>query len=150
MKAVAARALRDHFPGVRNWHYLDTAATAQKPQAVIDAMMRAGGADYATVHRGVYTRSANMTLAYEAARRRSRRSSAGARTKSSSPAARPRRSIWSRKLAGAQLKAGDRMLLCQLEHHSNIVPWQLAGWQDRRLPADAPTAGSISTPQKRC
>ena len=49
---------------------LDSAATAQKPQAVIDAIARAYGADYATVHRGVYERSANMTLAYEAARRK--------------------------------------------------------------------------------
>ena len=59
------------FPGLaNNWHYLDTAATAQKPQVVIDAMSRAMGEDYATVHRGVYARSANMTLAFEAARRR--------------------------------------------------------------------------------
>ncbi|MET0180975.1 MAG: aminotransferase class V-fold PLP-dependent enzyme, partial [Novosphingobium sp.] len=63
------------FPGLLNadgspWHYLDTAATAQKPQAVINAVTRALGADYATVHRGVYTRSAEMTLGYEAARRR--------------------------------------------------------------------------------
>jgi cysteine desulfurase/selenocysteine lyase len=47
--------IRDQFPGLaNNWHYLDTAATAQKPQVVLDAMMRAGGVDYATVHRGVY------------------------------------------------------------------------------------------------
>ena len=65
-----ARELRDQFPGVRDWHYLDTAATAQKPQVVIEAVSRAMGEDYATVHRGVYARSANMTLAYEAARRR--------------------------------------------------------------------------------
>ena len=63
------------FPGLRTsdasrWHYLDSAATAQKPQAVIDAVSRALGADYATVHRGVYTRSAEMTLGYEAARQR--------------------------------------------------------------------------------
>ena len=59
------------FPGLAGgWHYLDTAATAQKPQAVIDATVKAMGADYATVHRGVYARSANMTLAFEAARRR--------------------------------------------------------------------------------
>ena len=63
------------WPGLINpdgsrWHYLDTAATAQKPQVVIDAMMRALGSDYATVHRGVYARSADMTLAFEAARRK--------------------------------------------------------------------------------
>ena len=65
--------MRDEFPGDADgapWHYLDTAATAQKPQAVIDAVTRRDGADYATVHRGVYTRSAEMTLGYEAARRR--------------------------------------------------------------------------------
>src|SRR5204862_2336962 len=67
--------LKKDFPGLINadgspWHYLDTAATAQKPQAVIDAVTQAIGADYATVHRGVYTRSAEMTLGYEAARRR--------------------------------------------------------------------------------
>jgi selenocysteine lyase/cysteine desulfurase len=68
---VIASTLRADFPGLaNNWHYLDTAATAQKPRQVLDAMMKAGGVDYATVHRGVYARSANMTLAYEAARRR--------------------------------------------------------------------------------
>ena len=64
---------RAEFPGLVTrdgapWHYLDTAATAQKPRAVIDAIARALGEDYATVHRGVYSRSADMTLAYEAAR----------------------------------------------------------------------------------
>ena len=63
------------FPGMltaegKPWHYLDSAATAQKPQVVIDAVTRAIGVDYATVHRGVYSRSAEMTLGYEAARRR--------------------------------------------------------------------------------
>ena len=75
LKTGATDALRADFPGLTTpdgsaWHYLDTAATAQKPQAVIDAMAKAMGADYATVHRGVYSRSADMTLAYEAARRR--------------------------------------------------------------------------------
>src|SRR3546814_1617076 len=68
--AIATRSWRGDFPGVADWNYLDTAATAQKPQQVVDAIARAYGADYATVHRGVYARSANMTLAYEAARRR--------------------------------------------------------------------------------
>src|SRR3546814_414433 len=67
---LATRSWRADFPGVADWHYLDTAATAHKPQQVVDAITRAYGVDYATVHRGVYARSANMTLAYEAARRR--------------------------------------------------------------------------------
>ena len=51
-----------------NWHYLDSAATAQKPQAVIDAITQAYARDYATVHRGVYQRSAEMTAALRGAR----------------------------------------------------------------------------------
>ena len=59
------------FPATpAGWAYLHTAATSQKPQPVIDAITRGYARDYATVHRGVYQRSADMTLAYEAARRR--------------------------------------------------------------------------------
>src|SRR5581483_8918295 len=47
-------SVRAQFPAVGNWHYLDSAATAQKPQAVIDAITHAYSRDYATVHRGVY------------------------------------------------------------------------------------------------
>ena len=69
LPAEARLAVRHEFPGLTpGWSYLDTAATAQKPQSVIDAIARAYGPDYATVHRGVYKRSADMTLAYEAAR----------------------------------------------------------------------------------
>ena len=65
----SALAVRDQFPAIPpSWHYLDSAATAQKPQAVIDAITRAYGHDYATVHRGVYERSAAMTASFEAAR----------------------------------------------------------------------------------
>src|SRR3954470_1209302 len=60
--------VRGQFPAIAGWHYLDSAATAQKPQAVIDAIDRAYSRDYATVHRGVYERSATMTASYEAAR----------------------------------------------------------------------------------
>ena len=69
--AVSARPL-DHvadFPAIpEGWSYLDTAATAQKPRAVIDAIARGYSETYATVHRGVYQRSSEMTLAFEAAR----------------------------------------------------------------------------------
>jgi cysteine desulfurase / selenocysteine lyase len=61
-------SVRDQFPAVGNWHYLDSAATAQKPQAVIDGITQAYAQDYATVHRGIYERSATMTESYEAAR----------------------------------------------------------------------------------
>ena len=55
----SALDVRDQFPAIENWHYLDSAATAQKPQAVIDAITKAYARDYATVHRGVYQRSAD-------------------------------------------------------------------------------------------
>ena len=129
---IAALAdLRADFPGMvtpegKPWHYLDTAATAQKPQAVIDAMARALGADYATVHRGVYARSAEMTLAYEAARRKVAAFLGGHEdelvfTRGATEAINLVAQTWGRM----NLKAGDRILLSQLEHHSNIVPWQM-------------------------
>ena len=59
----SALNVRDEFPGVGDWHYLDSAATAQKPQAVIDAIAQAYGPDYATVHRGIYRRSSDMLVA---------------------------------------------------------------------------------------
>mgnify|MGYP006193894845 CR=1 FL=1 len=124
------RDLRAEFPGLvtsegKPWHYLDTAATAQKPRAVIDAMARALGEDYATVHRGVYTRSAEMTLAYEAARRRIA-AFIGARDEQVGFVRGATEAI---NLVAYSHPRKGRVLLSTLEHHSNIVPWQLAGWQ---------------------
>lgn len=119
--------IRAQFPGIGNWHYLDTAATAQKPQVVIDAVARAMGEDYATVHRGVYARSANMTLAFEAARRKVA-SFVGAVSDSEivfTRGATEAINLVAASWGGANIKAGDHILLSQLEHHSNIVPWQM-------------------------
>ena len=153
--------LRDDFPGVGNWHYLDSAATAQKPTAVIDAIARAYGPDYATVHRGVYERSANMTLAYEAARRKVA-GFIGAASDSEIVYVRGATegiNLVAQCWAGTQLKAGDRILLSTLEHHSNIVPWQIVAekvgaqidvvplTQDGRIDLDAMRA--MITPQHR-
>lgn len=123
--------LRADFPGLvhadgRPWHYLDSGATAQKPQAVIEATVKAMGADYATVHRGVYARSAEMTLAFEAARERVARFIGGRAeevvfTRGATEAINLVAQSWGL----TNLKAGDRVLLSLLEHHSNIVPWQL-------------------------
>ena len=134
MSAVATidfAALRADFPGLITrdgapWHYLDSGASAQKPQSVIDACSRAMGPDYATVHRGVYARSAEMTLAFEAARRRIAQFMGGQEseivfTRGATEAINLVAQTWGR----ANLKAGDRVLLSLLEHHSNIVPWQL-------------------------
>lgn len=126
------RSLRADFPGLLTadgtpWHYLDTAATAQKPQAVIDAMSRALGPDYATVHRGVYLRSAEMTLAYEAARRRVAQY-LGAASEDEIVFVRGATeaiNLVAQSWGGANLQPGDRIMLSTLEHHSNIVPWQM-------------------------
>ncbi|WP_423604839.1 cysteine desulfurase [Sphingomonas sp. MS122] len=115
------------FPAIpAGWAYLDTAATSQKPQPVIDAITRAYDTTYATVHRGVYQRSADMTLAYEAARRRVARFIGGQENeivfvRGATEGINLVAQCW----AGTQLQPGDRILLSQLEHHSNIVPWQM-------------------------
>ena len=118
---------RADFPGIANWHYLDTGATAQKPQAVIDAVTRALGVDYATVHRGVYARSADMTLAFERARARvaSFIGAASAEEIVFTKGATEAINLVAQSWGAASLKSGDRILLSTLEHHSNIVPWQL-------------------------
>jgi cysteine desulfurase/selenocysteine lyase len=131
---AATSARKADFPGLLTasggpWHYLDTAATSQKPQQVIDAMTRAIGADYATVHRGVYGRSADMTLGYESARRRVAAFIGGQEdelvfTRGATEAINLVAHQWPRANG-----SGGRVLLSALEHHSNIVPWQLAGWQ---------------------
>ena len=123
----SALNVREQFPAIKGWHYLDSAATAQKPQAVIDAITEAYSRDYATVHRGVYERSATMTESYEAARAASSRLIGGE----------PNELVFTRGateainlIARALPKEGrGRVLVSQLEHHSNIVPWQLAGYE---------------------
>ena len=131
MSEAATLSRKADFPGLLTaggevWHYLDTGATAQKPQVVIDAMARALGSDYATVHRGVYGRSADMTLAYEAARRRVAAFIGGREeeivfTRGATEAINLVAQTWGL----SQLGEGDRILLSTLEHHSDIVPWQM-------------------------
>ncbi|MEP5937722.1 MAG: SufS family cysteine desulfurase [Erythrobacter sp.] len=134
MNAPAApltRDLRADFPGLttgegKPWHYLDTGATAQKPRQVIDSVSRALGEDYATVHRGVYARSAEMTMAYEAARKRvasfiKAREDEIVFTRGATEAINLIANSW----GNANIGEGDRILLSTLEHHSNIVPWQM-------------------------
>ncbi|WP_082731593.1 MULTISPECIES: cysteine desulfurase [unclassified Sphingomonas] len=120
--------VRADFPAIpAGWAYLDTAATAQKPQAVIDAITRGYDTSYATVHRGVYRRSADMTIAYEAARARvatflnARDAGEVVFVRGATEGINLVAQSW----AASQLKPGDRILLSALEHHSNIVPWQL-------------------------
>ena len=131
MSGTATMSRKAEFPGLvtdagEPWHYLDTAATAQKPQVVIDAMARALGEDYATVHRGVYSRSARMTLGYEAARDRvARFIGADSDEVVFVRGATEGINLVAQSWGGAYLREGDRIVLSALEHHSNIVPWQL-------------------------
>ena len=115
------------FPAIpQGWAYLDTAATAQKPQPVIDAITRGYDTTYATVHRGVYQRSADMTLAYEAARANiANLVGAAANEIVFVRGATEAINLVAHSWAAQHLKAGDRILLSMLEHHSNIVPWQM-------------------------
>ncbi len=115
------------FPAIpEGWAYLDTAATAQKPRAVIDAITRGYDTTYATVHRGVYQRSADMTLAYEAARANiADLIGAAASEIVFVRGATEAINLVAQSWAAQNLKAGDRILLSMLEHHSNIVPWQM-------------------------
>ena len=132
MTDAATLTRKADFPGLvapdgSPWHYLDTAASAQKPQAVLGAMNRALGSDYATVHRGVYGRSAQMTLGYEAARRRAA-DFMGARSENEIVFVRGATEAINLVAASwgmANIGEGDRIVLSTLEHHSNIVPWQM-------------------------
>jgi len=116
------------FPAIpHGWAYLDTAATAQKPTPVVDAIDRTYRETYATVHRGVYQRSADMTLAYEAARRRVAQFIGAGSDKEVVfvRGATEAINLVAQSWGLTHLKPGDRVLLSTLEHHSNIVPWQL-------------------------
>jgi len=116
------------FPAIpKGWAYLDSAATAQKPKPVIDAIARAYGETYATVHRGVYQRSAEMTLAFEASRRRAAEfiGAEAAEEVVFVRGATEGINLVAYSWGGANLRPGDRIMLSVLEHHSNIVPWQL-------------------------
>jgi len=107
--------------------YFDNAATSQKPRAVIEALQHYYEHDNANVHRGIHELSNRATHAYEGARARAARFI---------HAAHPEEIIFTRGTteginlvaqawAGRHLKEGDRILLTEMEHHSNIVPWQL-------------------------
>lgn len=125
--------LRDDFPTLHQTvHgkplvYLDNAATAQKPRVVLDALTRFYERDNANVHRGLHALSNRATEAYEGAR---------ARVAKFINASDPAEIVFTRgttesinlvaaSWGGANLRRGDVILLTEMEHHSNMVPWQL-------------------------
>ena len=126
-------AIREDFPilsmksaGGKPLVYLDSAASAQRPRQVIDAISTAYETYYSNVHRSGHGMSAEATASYEATREAVRRFINARTTReivftSGTTAA---INLVARSWGDANLKAGDEILLTQMEHHSNIVPWQ--------------------------
>lgn len=122
--------------------FLDSAASSQKPRAVIDAMSSYYKTTHANVHRGVYTFSEQATEMYENARKKVARFIGATSwheiifTRNATESINLVAQAWGR----ANLRAGDEILLTELEHHSNIVPWQLiaqeTGAKVRYVPVD--------------
>jgi len=120
---ILSREVRPGVPLI----YLDSTATAQKPRSVLEAMERFYRENYANIHRGIYVLSEESTEMYEAARAEVARF-IGAKS--------PREVIFTRNATEsinlvaqswgrATLQKGDRILLSEMEHHSNLVPWQM-------------------------
>ena len=107
--------------------YLDNAATTQKPQAVIDAVSRFYERDNANIHRGVHELSLRSTQAYEAAREAVRRFIGAARTQEIVfvRGATEAINLVAQSYGRPRLRPGDEVLISTMEHHSNIVPWQI-------------------------
>ena len=107
--------------------YLDNAATSQKPRAVLDALLRYYERDNSNVHRGIHELSNRATAGYEGARKRAAQF-IGAKsaheiifTRGTTEGINLVAQAW----GSSHIKAGDKILLTEMEHHSNIVPWQL-------------------------
>jgi cysteine desulfurase/selenocysteine lyase len=126
--------LRDHFPILRTrvhglpLVYLDNAATTQKPEAVIEALGHYYRHQNANVHRGVHHLSEVATEAYEAVREKLRRFLNARETREVifTRGTTEAINLVAQCLAAGWLKPGDEVLLSAMEHHSNIVPWQMA------------------------
>lgn len=125
--------LRGEFPILaQNVHghplvYLDNAATSQKPRAVLDAIRHYYENDNSNVHRGIHELSNRATAGFEAARKRAaqfinaRSENEIIFTRGTTEGINLAAHAWGRR----HLKAGDQILLTEMEHHSNLVPWQL-------------------------
>ena len=124
------RRLRQEFPIFANnpdLVFLDSGASAQKPASVIDRIADYYRTDYANVHRGVYRLSARSTELFEEARVKVQRflNAADPREIVFVRGATEAINLVAQSWGAAFLEAGDEVLISELEHHSNIVPWQL-------------------------
>jgi cysteine desulfurase / selenocysteine lyase len=107
--------------------YLDNAASCQKPQAVIDAIVQCYSHDYANIHRGVHTLSVRATDQFESAREKVR-SFINAKSHKEIIFVRGATeaiNLVAQSYGKSHIKAGDEILISAMEHHANIVPWQL-------------------------
>jgi cysteine desulfurase/selenocysteine lyase len=154
--ALRAERVRADFPILsrevrgRPLVYLDSAASAQQPQAVLTAIEHYSTHLHANVHRGVHTLSQEATAAFEAARETVRRfiNARSTReiifTRGTTEAINLVANSW----GGQNLRRGDEVLITHLEHHSNIVPWQMicaaSGAQLKAAPLNA--AGEVDLP----
>jgi cysteine desulfurase/selenocysteine lyase len=132
-RAFDAATVRADFPILeRTIHgkplvFLDSAASAQKPQAVIDAGRHCYEAEYANIHRGVYYLSQRATENFEAAREKVRAFLGAGETREIVFVRNATEAInlVAQTYGRSRLKAGDEIVLSHIEHHSNIVPWQM-------------------------
>ena len=125
---VLVNRYRSDFPAFAAGagHFLDSAASSLKPQYVIDAMAEFAATIYANVHRGAYRLSMESTDRYEAARVRlggflNTRPEQVILTRGTTTGLNMVASGW----GGTHLREGDRILLTHMEHHANLVPWQM-------------------------
>lgn len=145
-KIMSSDDYRSDFPALQKemngkpLAFLDTAASAQKPQAVIDAMNAVLEGGYSNIHRGLYSISQQLTTDFEAVRAKIS-TFLGAKsekeivfTKNSTESINLVAQSWGR----THLKSGDEVILTTMEHHANIVPWQLLsekiGFQIKVIP----------------
>jgi cysteine desulfurase / selenocysteine lyase len=144
-------ALREDFPILRqkvHGHplvYLDNAATSQKPRVVLEALDRFYRNDNSNVHRGIHELSRRATVGFESARDRvagflnARESAEIIFTRGTTESINLVAHAW----GDNNIKSGDTILLTQMEHHSNIVPWQLLAQRTGAKLAYVPVRGDV-------
>ena len=155
--ALDGAALRGDFPilahAVRGHRlvYLDSAATAQKPRAVLEAVRTMFEENYANVHRAAYTLGQSATDAFEAAREKVARflragdDYAIVFTRNATEAVNLVAASWGR----SRLREGDEIVLSDMEHHANIVPWQLVAQETGARLRVVPVADDGAFPMER-
>ncbi len=144
--AFDVRRIREDFPALGQMvhgHplvYLDNAATSQKPQGVIDEMTSFYAQDCANVHRGVHLLSERSTAAYEGARETVRGffNASSTREIVFTRGATEAINLVAQTYGRANVRPGDEILISGLEHHSNIVPWQMLAEEEQAVLRVAP------------